>query len=157
MVQHDLELLIQSLGTVVQFVDVSHFLFTFPVVPEPNVTVYFDSTTPFYAGSSLTLVCMIELSLAVDTAVTVNTTWSRSGEELWIFNHTSVSQTTQSSAIEYQSTITLAPLSQTLDNGLYSCEVTVSDYTSASILDATTLSSRSVIVQSKCNLLRPWW
>lgn len=155
MVQHDLELLIQSLGTVVQFVDVSHFLSTFPVVPEPNVTMYFVSTTPFYAGSSLTLVCMIELSSAVDTAVTVDTTWSRSGEELWIFNHTSGSQTTQSSATEYQSTITLAPLSQTLDNGLYSCEVTVSDYTSAGILDATTFSSKSVIVQSKCNLLRP--
>ena len=128
-------------------------LFTIPVVPQPNVTVYSVSATPFYAGSSLTLVCMIELSSAVDTAVTVNTTWRRSGEELWTLNHTSVSETTQSSATAYQSTITLSPLSQTLDNGVYSCEVTVSDYTSAAVVDAIAYNSRSVMVQSKCNRL----
>ena len=94
------------------------------VVPPPTaVTVTASPDDPFIVeGHPLNLTCSVELSEAVDIAVTVNTVWSGpSGTQFT----TTTSVATRMTATTYTSTATLSSVG-TSDSGEYICTATVS-------------------------------
>ena len=94
------------------------------VVPPPTaVTVTASPDDPFIVvGHPLNLTCSVELSEAVDIAVTVNTVWSGpSGTQFT----TTTSVATRLTATTYTSTATHSSVG-TSDSGEYICTATVS-------------------------------
>ena len=91
------------------------------VRPPTAVTVTASLDDPFIAESHpLNLTCSIELSEAVDIAVTVNTVWSGpSGTQF------TTSVATRMTATTYTSTATISSI-ETSDSGEYTCTATVS-------------------------------
>ena len=93
------------------------------LVPPPTaVTVTTSPDGTIFTGSPLTLTCSIELSEAVDIAVTVNTVWS--GPSVTQFT-TTTSVATRMTATTYTSTATISSV-ETRDSGEYTCRATVS-------------------------------
>ena len=102
------------------------------LVPPPTaVTVTASPDDPILTGSSLTLTCSIELSEAVDIAVTLNTVWS--GPPGTQFT-TSTPVATRMTATTYTSTATISSV-ETSDSGEYTCTATVSS-TSPFLIDS---------------------
>ena len=92
------------------------------VLPPTASTVTASPDGTIFTGSSLTLTCSIELSEAVDIAVTVNTVWSGPpGTQLT----TTTSVATMMTATTYTSTATISSV-ETSDSGEYTCTATVS-------------------------------
>ena len=93
-------------------------------VPPPTaLTVTASPGDPFIVeGHPLTLTCSIELSEAVNIAVTVNTVWS--GPPGTQFT-TTTSFATRMTATTYTSTATISSV-ETSDSGEYNCTATVS-------------------------------
>ena len=86
----------------------------------------------------------------MDTDVTVSSTWRRSGELLGANDRISISNTTQTDTIVYQSELQLSPISLTLDSGVYTCQVVVTaDPSTPLVLDATTSGMETITVQSE--------
>ena len=90
-------------------------------------------STTLYSGTVFTLTCIVELISAVDTTVSVLTTWSKNG-----MNITNTSRiTVDSLAVHnttttfiYESDIVFNPLSNMTseeDDGQYTCSVQVKD------------------------------
>ena len=83
-------------------------------VPSPDVTVTLNSTPPLYAGTGLTLTCTVTLDPNVDNGERVVTEWSGprniSGDRY--------------SVTSDNGSLTISPLAD-LDNGTYTCTVTV--------------------------------
>ena len=105
------------------------------------MTVTASPDDPFVIrGSSLTLTCSIELSEAVDIAVTVNTVWS--GPPGTQFT-TSTSVATMVTATTYTSTATISSV-ETSDSGEYNCTATVSS-TSPFLTESDSFSGRETI------------
>ena len=94
------------------------------LVPPPTaVTVTASPDDPFIVeGHPLNLTCSIELSEAVNIAVTVNTVWS--GPPGTQFT-TTTSVATRMTATTYTSTATISSV-ETSDSGEYICTATVS-------------------------------
>ena len=103
------------------------------IVPPPTaVTVTASPDDPFIVEDHpLNLTCSIELSDAVDIAVTVNTVWSGpSGTQFT----TTTSVATRMTATTYTSTATISSV-ETSDSGEYICTATVSS-TSPFLIDS---------------------
>ena len=68
------------------------------------------------------LTCTIELNETVDTPVVLTGTWRRSGDLIANTSRAHISEVIQNSALVYQTSLSLVPLSSTLDSGQYECE-----------------------------------
>ena len=122
------------------------------LVPPPTaVTLTASPDGTIFTGSSLTLTCSIELSEAVDIAVTVNTVWSGpSGTQFT----TSTSVATRMTATTYTSTATISSV-ETSDSGEYTCTATVSSTSNSFVLasgGATGSTSVTVGMYYACNI-----
>ena len=97
------------------------------VVPAPTINVSRLPIDQLYTGTTLILTCTFELNGAVDTEVRVSSIWRRGGEVLYSNNRTNISEVTLIQPSVFQTTISISPVSDTLDSGQYSCQ---SDITS---------------------------
>ena len=101
------------------------------------------STTPFYAGSSLTLTCTVTLDPHVDNDETVTISWSGPVEDRYIVTDASFSSST------YTSSLIISSLADQ-DDGIYTCTgmVTGHNEQQATASDSHTLSvTRKVLCQ----------
>ena len=117
-------------GSIIKLFEISHTHHTHThthTVPEPLVTLSAPVSEVFLAGTTLQLECSVQLDNlgAVDTAVSLSTTWDRSGVELMDGDRITIAQT-QIDPYEYQSILTFSTVSSTMDNGNYTCTATVS-------------------------------
>ena len=95
-------------------------------MPQPRVEVStLPESGPFYAGSDLTLRCMIEIDSTVDVPYLVTVQWQRSGVVLSNSERVTVSNVTQQSSYMYLASVDLNPLSATSDVGMYTCHAVV--------------------------------
>ena len=122
------------------------------LVPPPTaVTVTASPNGTIFTGSPLTLTCSIELSEAVNIAVTVNTVWS--GPPGTQFT-TTTSDATMMTATTYTSTDTISSV-ETSDSGEYTCTATVSLTSNSFVLasgGATGSTSVTVGMCYACNI-----
>ena len=89
------------------------------LVPQPTVTVTLNRTTALYAGTGLTLTCIVALDPSVNNNENVGIEWSdlqRFEEERYSINATSRESG--------DNILTIDPLAE-LDSGVYTCTVTV--------------------------------
>ena len=122
------------------------------VPPLTAVTVTASPDGTIFTGSSLTLTCSIELSEAVNIAVTVNTVWS--GPPGTQFT-TTTSVASMVTATTYTSTATISSV-ETSDSGEYTCTATVSSTSNSFVLaSGGALGSTSVTVGMcyACNII----
>ena len=101
-------------------------------VPAPTVTISPVQPQP-YNGTYFDLSCTITLDPAVNTAVNVTGTWSKSGIELTTDDTTciTISETrlVTTNPSTYQTLLQFEPLgNNSTDGGLYICEATVVPY-----------------------------
>lgn len=117
-----------------------HFQFT---VPQPNVVISSDRTGILYAGSSLQFTCTVSLDSSVDTIPNVSTSWS--GPRAIPGDWYTVTEASVS-GLTYTSSLSIAPLADDRDDGMYTCSVTVTgdNY----ILEATASASTTLEVTS---------
>ena len=122
------------------------------LVPPPTaVTLTASPNGTIFTGSPLTLTCSIELSEAVNIAVTVNTVWS--GPPGTQFT-TTTSVATTMTATTYTSTATISSVG-TSDSGEYTCTATVSSTSNSFVLasgGATGSTSVTVGMCYACNI-----
>lgn len=119
----------------------------FHAVPAPTVNVTGVPAYPLYSGRSLLLTCLFEFNNAVDTLMTLNSVWRRGGEELNSNGRVNVSTTTMIRPSVYRTTLSIIPLSNTMDSGQYTCQsVTIS---SAYVLFTDSSQQVSVGVEGK--------
>ena len=78
-----------------------------------------------YTGTSVLLTCTLELNSAVDSEVSVAGVWRRGGEVVNNSSRVNVSPTTLVRPSVFQTTISVSPLSDTMDSGQYSCHSTI--------------------------------
>lgn len=125
------------------------------LAPPPVVDVTTQNTSPFYAGSALTLRCTAEIDISVDVSYMVEVEWLKSGELLESNDHTTISNVTQLSSHHYEATLHLNPLSKTLHTASYSCKVTASPDTSlvqgAMQTGVKTITVQGYYLQAKLN------
>ena len=98
-------------------------MFFFPLtVPAPtSVSVTSDQPNPIHPiGSTVTLMCTVELSPAVDVPVTVNTVWTGPDG----FNTTNTAQPIMGSTTTYTSTTIVSSFGRD-QSGDYTCTATV--------------------------------
>ena len=115
----------------------------FHAVPAPSINVTGVPAYPLYSGTSLMLACLFEVHSAVDGQLTLNSVWRRGGEILNSNGRINISATSMIRPSIYRTTLSISPLSNTQDNGQYSCQsITTS---SAYVLHAD--SSQQVTVR----------
>ena len=78
-----------------------------------------------YTGTSLYIVCTLELSTAVESGVGVTGIWRRGGEVIVNSSRVSISETALIRPFVYQTTISISPLSHIMDSGQYSCQSSI--------------------------------
>ena len=97
-------------------------------VPAPSVIVTGVPPSPIYAGTNLLLTCMFELHGMTDRPVTLTSVWRRGGVSLNSDGRVNVSMTPMISPSLYRTTLSISPISSTMDGGQYSCQsILVSD------------------------------
>lgn len=100
-----------------------HLFFLSPV-PQPGVAINPDRTGTLYAGSNLTLLCVVTFDPAVvDTPTDVIITWDGPGTIPGEWN--AVSDTTTNN-LEFSSSLSITPLARDRDSGEYMCSASVS-------------------------------
>lgn len=119
-----------------------HFQFT---VPQPNAVISSNRNGTSYAGSSLKFTCIVSLDLSVDTIPNVFTAWA--GPRAIPGDWYTVTEAS-GSGLTYTGSLSIAPLADGRDDGMYTCSVTVSgdNY----ILEATSSASTTLEVTSNC-------
>lgn len=105
-------------------------------------------SAPFYAGSTLTLRCSVQVDVTVDILHSVTLTWLRSGTAIRSNNRITMSNLTQLTPYTHEATLDLSPLSIS-DTGTFACQVTVSlDPAITHVLGASQTYTEAIIVQS---------
>ena len=94
-----------------------------------------NNTNTLYAGTGLTLTCIVTLDSSVDNNEHVRIDWSRMPEER--FTVTPVMRVSDSSS--YTASLTISPLADH-DDGTYTCIVTVTGGTTATASDSVTIT-----------------
>ena len=95
-------------------------------VPSPTVEVFITSESgPFYAGSSLHIICIAAVDSTADAPYMLNIVWKKSGVKLENDYHLAISNITKFGPRNYQSDLHLHPLSTSLDRGVYTCQVEI--------------------------------
>ncbi len=107
---------------------------------------------PLYAGTSLTLTCVITLNEAVNSRVDVNVTWSGPGGMLLVNGNRVTVSDTMGSETSYQSNLTISPLA-TVDGGSYTCEVTVAPADTSTFITISQPASNSGTVNVSGRIL----
>ncbi len=91
-------------------------------VPAPSVNITGVPTNPLFSGTSLSLTCTFELHNMIDSPLGLNGVWERGGEVLNSDRRVSISTISLIRPSTYQTTLSISPLSNTLDNGQYTCQ-----------------------------------
>lgn len=103
-------------------------VYFFYPVPAPSVTVTGVPPSPVYAGTNLLLTCTFELHSVIDSPVTLTSVWRRGGMSLSSDGRVNVSMIDMINQTVYRTTLSISPISNTMDGGQYSCQsVLVSD------------------------------
>ena len=111
------------------------------------MTTPFDSP-PFYAGSTLTLRCSVQIDAAIDVPHLVSLVWLKSGATISSDARTTISNVTQLSPSMHDATLVLNPLSRTLDSGTYSCQVSLDpELALPTVQGAIQTDTENVVVQ----------
>ena len=97
-----------------------HYSFS---VPDPSVTVSSTPSSPITAGSSVTVICTVELNQYVDVGLTVNIQWT-GPEAVVIFPTGPFMESTN----RYTSTITFMSFGRE-QSVVYTCSATISSDT----------------------------
>ena len=105
-----------------------------PSVPQPTVLVALSNTGTVYAGTGLTLTCTVTLDSSVDNSEHVSIDWSRMPEK-----RSTVSPAMRE-ADSYTGSLTISPLADQDDDGIYTCTVTVTGGTTATASDDITIT-----------------
>ena len=100
-------------------------LLIFLPVPAPSVSITGIPSFPLYAGTSLSLTCTFELHSMIDSQVRLSGIWRRGGVTLGSNGRVNASAITIIRPSVYQTTLTISPLSNTLDDGQYTCQSTI--------------------------------
>ena len=125
-------------------------LLCFPV-PVPMVEA---NINPFravtYAGNDVNLRCTATLSgVMIGTDVTVNITWTKNGAPFsGISGRVTVQEVTVSPTISYNQ-LQFSPLSSSMDNGTYVCNVTVTSVQQQFVIGASGAGSMDLNVIGK--------
>ena len=115
-------------------------------------------TIPLYAGNPLTLKCTAEVDTSVDVLYTIGVVWLKSGEMLNSDGRRIISNITQSTSDNYEATMYITSMSRVLDEGSYSCQVTVSaDSSLLSIQSAMETDMVTITVQGNSWLDHSWY
>ena len=93
-------------------------------VPDPSVTVSSTPSSPITAGSSVTVICTVELNQYVDVGLTVNIQWT-GPQSVGI----SLTDPFMESTNRYTSTVTFMSFGRE-QSGEYTCSATISSDTS---------------------------
>ena len=100
-----------------------------PLVPQPTVTVSFHPVDPssLIEATYLDIACIVNISDAINTGVSVDVEWSHNGGSPLTNNSDyTISSLTMLGSHMYTSTLRIESLSNTRDNGaMYSCTVSV--------------------------------
>ena len=97
-------------------------------VPAPDVTVDFSTRGAVtYAGNNVTLNCAITLEGGVtDSDVTVSSMWTKDGTAFTgVGGRVTVSNQLRVTGRSYLRALVFSPLSSSMDNGTYTCVVTL--------------------------------
>lgn len=92
------------------------------IVPAPVVSISGLPNRPLYTGTSLQLACSFQLTNFVDTAVELNSVWSRGGEVITNGSRINISAASAIRPSIFQTTVYISPVSDTMDSGQYSCQ-----------------------------------
>ena len=126
------------------------YYYASPTVPSPTVNISQVSNPPLYAGTALTLTCTATLNEAIDTLVDVTAVWKIAGGTVTTDGRRDISDVTQTSNLVYQTTITISPLSDMMDNGQYECEYVVSPNSySTYVLRGTGSGSITLMIEGR--------
>ena len=115
-----------------------------PSVPLPVVTITINNTGTLYAGTSLTLTCMVILDSTVDNSERVVTQWS--DIQSIPSDRYLVTDAIGKSGSIYSGSLTVSPLADQ-DDGTYTCTVRVTG--GANIESATASDSVTITVMGK--------
>ena len=115
------------------------------IVPRPGVTVTVNNTGTLYAGTGLTLTCIVTLHPNVDNSEHVGIDWSRMPEE-----RSTLSPVMRMSGNSYTGSLTVSPLADQDDDGTYTCTVTVTG--GANVQSATASDAMIITVMGKDGL-----
>ena len=91
------------------------------------MSIYTVNTSTVVEGTYLDIICTVNISDAVNTAISIHIKWSRnSGSSLANNSDYTISSLTMLGSHMYTSTLRIESLSNTRDNGaMYSCTVNV--------------------------------
>ena len=130
-------------------------------VPSPSVDVGFATPGAVtYAGNNVTLICAITLLGGVtDSDVTVSSRWTKDGAPFsGISGRVTLTPSQRLTGTSYFTQLMFSPLSSSMDNGTYMCNVTLTPrqpqfVTGTSISDSIGFAIRGEIyVNMKCDL-----
>ena len=105
-----------------------HQTLSFPLVPQPTVTVSIHPVDPnsLIEATYLDIVCNVSISDVVNTGVNVDVEWSRNGGSPLTNNSDyTISSLTMLGSHVYTSTLHIESLSNTRDNVMYFCTASV--------------------------------
>lgn len=97
----------------------------------------------------LFLTCTFELPTFVDSAVALNSAWRRGGEVLNSNTRVNISAISRVYPSVYRTTLSISPLSSTMDSGQYSCQSSITS--SAYILYTNTVQQVLVGIEGTCS------
>lgn len=95
------------------------------LVPAPTINISGLTNKLLYTGTNLFLTCTLELNSAVDSEFRVAGVWRRGGEMINSSRRVNISETALIRPSVYQTTISIRPISDTMDSGSYSCHSSI--------------------------------
>ena len=131
-----------------------------PTVPSPTVsltlssaddTVSANSSTSqsYLAGSTLTIICVINIPLTVNTPINIEMIWSKDGDDE-IENadpRINITTATETMPNHYQTQLVFSTLSSSMDSGSYECSIGINSNDSLLYVDEdSTLVNESTTV-----------
>ena len=131
-----------------------------PTVPSPTVsltlssaddTVSANSSTSqsYLAGSTLTIICVINIPLTVNTPINIEMIWSKDGDDE-IENadpRINITTATETMSNRYQTQLVFSTLSSSMDSGSYECSIGIKSNDSLLYVDEdSTLVNESTTV-----------
>ena len=131
----------------------SYLSFCF-LVPNPMVQVEIRPAATPYAGNNVNLRCTVSLLGGVtDTDVRVNVTWTKNGAMFsGISGRVTTREETVTSTIFYKQ-LQFSPLSSSMDDGTYMCNVTVTPVQQQFVMGASGVGSMVLDVIGKYGIL----
>ena len=112
------------------------------------MTAPLTNNTQIYAGSSLTLICGIEIDFSADIPYRVSVIWLKSGNILVPSNRVTISNVSDLSLYQHEATLSVSPLSSVSDTGTYTCQATASPVSVSGFIQGATQSDvETIIVQ----------